>query len=106
MPTYAFTLILSGPEATEDLASALHGGGCDDALLGSSCGVVTLDFTREAPSRRDAIVSAIRDVRRATPGRKVIGVQHARTLSPETYPWIDLVRENNPEANPDRGATP
>jgi hypothetical protein len=81
MPTHAFTLILSGPEATEELAEALYGGGCDDALLGSSGGVVTLDFTREAPSRRDAVVSAIRDVRRAAPEQKIVRA-YARTISP------------------------
>jgi hypothetical protein len=75
MPTYDFKLILDGSEATEEMAEALYGAGCDDALLGSSCGVITLDFAREAPSLREAIATALADVRRADPGLKVVRIE-------------------------------
>jgi hypothetical protein len=64
--THEFTLILSGvSESTEEMANALFEAGCDDALFGSRDGVVFLDFGRDAPSFRDAVLSALRDVRAA-----------------------------------------
>jgi hypothetical protein len=64
--THEFTLILSGvSESTEEMANAVYEAGCDDASLASREGVVFLGFDREAPSFRDAVLSAIRDVRMA-----------------------------------------
>jgi hypothetical protein len=70
-----FTLILEGVEVTDDVADALYEAGCDDALFGSSDGVVFLDFNREAPSLREAVLSAIADVEKAGVGAKVIRVE-------------------------------
>jgi hypothetical protein len=73
--TFDFTLILSGqPEPTEEMAEALIEAGCDDALLGSHCGMITLDFRRESDSLRAAITAAIRDVLRADLGLRVVRV--------------------------------
>jgi hypothetical protein len=64
--THGLTLVLSGAsESTEEMANALFEAGCDDALLGDRDGVVFLDFEREAPTFRDAVLGAIRNVRAA-----------------------------------------
>jgi hypothetical protein len=70
--TYEFTLILaSQPEVTDEIADAVYGAGCDDATLGSRCGVLYLAFAREADSLWGAISSAITDVKRANVGLSV-----------------------------------
>lgn len=64
--THTFTLVLSGvSELSEEMETALFEAGCDDALLASRDGVIYLDFDREAPSFREAVLSAIADVARA-----------------------------------------
>lgn len=75
MTEYDFTLnfaLLAGadPEAYVDrLAEA----GCDDALVGiGRKGRIALMFTREAPSARDAVMGAIRDVQRAIPSATLV----------------------------------
>src|SRR4051794_37954463 len=75
MSLHRFTLILAGPEATEEMAEALFIAGCDDATLGSCNGVISLDFSREAPSLREAVASAIADVGRADLGLQVVRVE-------------------------------
>lgn len=64
METYTFTLILdANPEQVDtSFEDALFEAGCDDALLGTSEGVVHLDFDREAGSLVEAISSAINQV--------------------------------------------
>ncbi len=58
-----FTLILGGvDQPDENTAEALYAAGCDDATLSFQRGVTTLDFTRTAPTMREAILSAIGDV--------------------------------------------
>jgi hypothetical protein len=74
--TFTFTLILSGVSGlTEEVADALFEAGCDDALLGIRDGVVFLDFDREAPSLREAALSAIADVEGAGVGAAVTRVE-------------------------------
>src|SRR5210317_1512390 len=47
--------------------------GCDDALIGlGRPGRIALDFTREASSAADAILSALADVQRAIPEAKLV----------------------------------
>jgi hypothetical protein len=61
---YSFSLVLSGfGEITDEIANAIYGAGCDDALLGVQEGAAFLDFDREAGSLEEAIFSAIRDVK-------------------------------------------
>jgi hypothetical protein len=63
---HSFTLILGdAPEITSAVEDALFEAGCDDATLGTRCGVTYLDFVRAAGSFEKAVQSAIRDVRRA-----------------------------------------
>ena len=61
--TYQFTLVLSGlRDVTDELAEAIYGAGCDDALIGSGGGEVYIDFDRESPSFVGAVLSAISQV--------------------------------------------
>ena len=69
---YDFSLILSGvTELTDDQAEALFEAGCDDATPSVIYGRVWLEFSRAATSYKDAVLSAIRDVRRANIGADV-----------------------------------
>lgn len=73
---FSFSLIFSGAsELTEELEDAIFEAGCDDALLGIQNGAVFLDFDREAPSFRIALMSAIADVERAGVGLELIRVE-------------------------------
>jgi hypothetical protein len=73
---HTFTLVLVGlRELTDEVADALYQADCDDALVGSRDGVVFLDFDREAPSFREAVLSAIADVERAGTGARVAHVE-------------------------------
>ena len=66
MTKYEFTLVLGGSlELTEEIADKLFEAGCNDGTPGTSGGVFSIDFHREAGSLEEAIRSAIRDVRSA-----------------------------------------
>jgi hypothetical protein len=73
---YGFRLILAGDfEPIEDLSDRLFEAGCDDAAFGVSAGVPDVAFTREGPTLRDAIESAIADVDRAGTGLRIVRVE-------------------------------
>jgi hypothetical protein len=79
-----FTLILDGiPDLSREVVDALFEAGCDDGTLSSSAGVVSMDFTRSAPSMKEAIISAIRDVRKANIGARVVRVEGSEGASTE-----------------------
>jgi len=66
MSKYEFSLILTGPlELTEEIADELFQAGCDDGTPGTSGGVFSIDFHREADSLEVAINSAIKNVNTA-----------------------------------------
>ena len=72
---FDFALILSTPtDLTDDAADALFAAGCDDATPSVSYGRVWLEFSRTAASYKDAVLSAIRDVRRSGIGADVLQV--------------------------------
>jgi uncharacterized protein (UPF0210 family) len=74
MATHSFTLVLAGVDVlTPEMGDALEAAGVDDAVMGSSCGAVTLDSARESESLGDAIGSAVEDVEKA--GFKVARVE-------------------------------
>jgi hypothetical protein len=53
---------------TDALVGRLAEEGCDDALLGvGQSGRLSLEFAREAGSAKEAVESALADVRRAVP---------------------------------------
>ena len=66
-----FALILGGIDGHDEAAAEAIYGVCDDATLALQRGVVTLDFTRVAPTMHEAILSAIGDVHSAGTGAYV-----------------------------------
>jgi hypothetical protein len=70
--TYAFTLVLEGVDVHDPAnLDTWFEAGCDDATFGDVDGVGYADFSREASSRRAAILGAIRDVESSV-GRPVV----------------------------------
>ena len=72
---YTFTLkyrLLPADQNVDDLIERLGAEGCDDALVGvGQPGRMALEFTREANSARDALQSALADVKRAMPAAQL-----------------------------------
>jgi hypothetical protein len=59
----------------DELIEQLGDAGCDDALIGVGvAGRVALEFARTADSAHQAIVSAIRDVRKVLPSAELVEV--------------------------------
>jgi len=80
---YDFALILTGVyELTREVEDALFEAGCDDATLSVQYGFVYMQFSRAAPSLKDAILSAIRDVRKAKIGADVWRVDESDLVTP------------------------
>jgi hypothetical protein len=74
--SFSFRLVFSGPsELFDELEKAVLDAGCDDALLGVVDGVPFLIFDREAPTFRDALLSAIEATQRA--GLELVRVESA-----------------------------
>jgi len=74
--TYSFSLRYLGPtELNRELEDALFEAGCDDALLGIQDGMIFLDFSRQAPSFREALTSSIEDVEKAGMPIRLIRVE-------------------------------
>lgn len=73
---YTFTLkyqIAERGEHLDALVERLGEVGCDDALVGlGQAGRLALRFEREAESARLAIRTALADVKRASPGARLI----------------------------------
>lgn len=75
MTTHTFTLIIDGPDVTEEpVADALFEAGCRDALVGRRDHVQFADFDREAPELVQAIVGAIAQVE-SVDGLRVLRVE-------------------------------
>ena len=76
MTEYAFTLRFRLADAGADpgeLEAPLLKAGCDDATLGIGLrGRIALDFVRESRSAREALASAVRAVRKASPGAVLV----------------------------------
>lgn len=76
MKSHTFTLILSGvAEITSELADALYEATQGDIEFNMRDGVAFLEFERTAPSLREAITSAIREVEEADVGVRVVRVE-------------------------------
>ncbi|MFO0966581.1 MAG: hypothetical protein U0793_13490 [Gemmataceae bacterium] len=76
MKTHKFTLILSGvAELTPDLSDSLYEATHGDIELNMRDGVAFLEFQRQAPSLREAIISAIQQVEDAEVGVRVVRVE-------------------------------
>ncbi|MHB1425504.1 MAG: hypothetical protein ACYC3I_20240 [Gemmataceae bacterium] len=80
---YDFALILTGiNELTSAAEDALFEAGCDDATLSVQYGLVYVEFSRKAASLKDAILSAIRDIRKAKIGADVLRVDECDLVTP------------------------
>jgi hypothetical protein len=76
-PEHDFILILSDvPALTSEVENALFESGCDDGTVGMHAGRMSLDFTRSAPTLKDAILSAIQDVHKAKIGARIVRVDN------------------------------
>jgi hypothetical protein len=76
MKTHRFTLILAGvAEITPDLADALYAATRGDIEFSLREGGARLEFERTAPTLREAITSAIREVEQADVGVRVVRVE-------------------------------
>jgi hypothetical protein len=74
--THEFTLIYTGVEDfTDELANALYEAGCDDALIGMRDGLFFAEFGRDAPTFREALISAIEDIERAGQPLRLVRVE-------------------------------
>lgn len=64
---YQFTIALAGEwdEVTDEMADRLYEAGCDDATVVMRGGRISLAFVRLADNGTDAMLSAVRDVRKA-----------------------------------------
>ena len=63
--THRFTLVYAdAADLPENFGDPLCEAGCDDALVCTSEGLLTLDFDRKAASFREALISAIAAVDR------------------------------------------
>src|SRR5208282_2414943 len=70
-----FALVLSGiTELTPEVQDALFEAGCDDATISVRAGRVYLTFSRNSRSLKDAILTAIQDVKSARIGADVLRV--------------------------------
>ncbi|MCK1392055.1 hypothetical protein [Bradyrhizobium sp. 1] len=66
MKKFEFSIIASGLDpAAEDFEQRFYDAGCDDAAIAFQKGHIIVDFTREATSVSEAIVTAVRDVKAA-----------------------------------------
>ncbi len=75
-----FALIVDGVGSlTTDVEDALFNAGCDNATLSIQYGLLYMEFSRRARSLRDAIVSAIHDVRKAGIGAEVLRVERVQS---------------------------
>lgn len=79
---YEFALIVSGvPELNGRVEDAIFSAGCDDATVSMRYGRLYVEFSRSAPSLKDAIISAIRDVAKAGIGARVLRVDDCNLVS-------------------------
>lgn len=76
---YEFGLAFRFDQGVEELddamVDALFEAGCDDALVAVRCGEPYITFSREAPSFRVALFSAIADVERSGVGLELVRVE-------------------------------
>jgi len=80
---YDFALILTGVhDLTSEVQDALFEAGCDDATLSIRYGSIYMEFSRAAVSFKDAILSTLRDVRKANIGADVLRVDECQLVTP------------------------
>ena len=79
---HEFALVLTGiTELTTEAEDALFEAGCDDATLSVRFGAVYMTFDRVAHSLKEAILKAIKDVRRANIGAEVLRIDECNLVT-------------------------
>lgn len=95
---YDFTLkfaVAADADSIDEFVERLGECGCDDALVGiGQAGRIALDFTREAKSARQAIVSALQDVKRAIPEAKLLEAAPDFVGLSDVAELVDVTRQN------------
>jgi hypothetical protein len=79
---FDFALIVGGVrDLTPEVEDALFEAGCDDATLSIRYGLLYAEFSRAARSIEKAILSAIRDIRKADIGAEVLRVDECNLVT-------------------------
>ena len=79
---FDFTLLLDGiSQVSTEVEDSLFAAGCDDATISVRAGRVYLTFSRTAASLKDAILSAIKNVREADVGAMVLRVDQCTLIT-------------------------
>lgn len=95
---YVFTLkyrLIDREANTDDLIERLGEAGCDDALIGiGQRGRLALEFTREADSVRQALHSALTDVKKAVPTARLIEVTPDSVGLTDAAEIVGMSRQN------------
>jgi molybdopterin-guanine dinucleotide biosynthesis protein A len=83
MSEYEFTLILSEDlsDFDDNVIDALFEAGCDDATIAQRYGRIHVTFSRESRTLADAVMSAIRDVRKSRVCRGVLRVDASNLVT-------------------------
>ena len=82
MTLFRFTVKIEGADTMTDTAQdSLLEAGCDDATFGTSGGIQTGEFDREAVEFAEAVASAIRAVESAIPGARVVEVHRQHDIA-------------------------
>jgi len=80
MQHYEFEVVLVGISTITDELEEKLGAKCNDALLSSCAGVVSLDFIRKAQTFQSAIDSAFEDIREAGYLPRLESVGHVKAV--------------------------
>jgi hypothetical protein len=75
MPLYSFTIVIDGVDLDEDAADAIYGGGLDDATIRRFAGWQLVEVDRQAGSYRQALFSALGQLREAVRGLQIVRVE-------------------------------
>jgi hypothetical protein len=79
---FQFTLVLRNVDInTPQLEDSLYEAGCDDALINFRNGAVYLEFDREGSSLEEAVISAIKDIKRSSVCAEVASVAPENLVS-------------------------
>lgn len=95
---YDFVLkfkLAEGSADANDLVERLGEAGCDDAVVGiGQPGRIALNFTREADSAHQAIISALEDVKRAIPDAQLIEATPDLAGLTDIAEFVGVTRQN------------
>jgi hypothetical protein len=80
---FDFALVIDGvAELNSVVEDALSEAGCDDATFSIRHGLLFAEFSRQAASLKDAVLTAIRDIRKAGIGAQVQRVDESDLVTP------------------------